>query len=171
MTDKDLIKNLNSSTEETVIETLKLIKTEGNNDVLIHIIKLFEETTNNAIKNEITNILENLKEQSSAQIIIDAINSTNKEENKSILIASCWKNGLNYENHLSVFTNIFIDSDFQIAFDAFTVIDTFENVDRNIANENLTKLNKSVDNLKDEKKALCLELINIIEDKLNNPVN
>jgi len=66
---------------------------------------------------------------------------------------------------------VFIKAEFQLAFDAFTVIDTFEKVDEKIANVNLIKLENSLEDLTDDKKALCTELINVIQYLKENPAN
>jgi hypothetical protein len=170
MTNKEIIKILDSN-DDRILEVLKTISKEGNNEILVKVIDLIEKSSSTTVRDEVIKIIENLKEQDSSKILIDAITNPKNSKELSILVSACWKNGLNYEEYLDVFIDIFIKSDFQLAFDAFTVIDTYEKVDENIANINLIKLENSLEDLTDDKKALCTELINVIQYLKENPAD
>ena len=169
MDNKDIIKNLNSSNTDTVLKTLKFISQQGNKDVLINVIELLNTSSDDLIKNEIIKILENLKEQECVEIIVDSINNKRLKNILSDLISSSWKNGLSYEEYVESFVDVFINSDFQLAFDAFTVIDHFENIDPAKADICVVKLNNTVENSKKDKRPLYHELINVIIDLKENP--
>lgn len=171
MTNKEIIQKLESSEEKTLIETLKAISKEGNNEILIKVIDLLEKSSSTLVRDEIIKIIENLKEQDSSKILIEAITNPKNVKELSILVSACWKNGLNYEAYLEVFIDLFLEADFQLAFEAFTVIDTFEQLDENKVNINLFKLESTIENLTDDKKALCTELINILNELKENPAN
>jgi len=169
MNNKELIKNLQSGKTETVISALKLIASEGNNDLLTEVIKLFHQTTNNTIQQEIIKIIEHLKDPKSVPVIINAIENKDFADQLPVLVAACWKNGLNYEEYTETFVQVFIEGDFQLAFDAFTVIDNLEEIKQQDAEGCLIKLRNAFDNISDDKKRLITELINIINDKKVNP--
>ncbi|MBI9053393.1 MAG: hypothetical protein JEY96_06215 [Bacteroidales bacterium] len=171
MTNREIIQKLESSDEKVLLETLQKISKEGNNEILVKVIDLIEKSSSTKVRDEIIKIIENLKEQDSSKILIDAITNPKNSKELSILVSACWKNGLNYEEYLDVFIDIFVKSEFQLAFDAFTVIDTYENVDESIANINLIKLENSLEDLTDDKKALCTELINVIQYLKENPAD
>lgn len=162
MIDKEIIKKLKSSEVKIVLDVLKYITKNGSNDTLIQLIDLLKTTTNTLIRDEIINILENLKEQSCAIVLVDSIKDPKYFDELPILVSACWKNSLNFGDYLDVFTDIFIQSDFQLAFDALTVIDNFDEVDKNNIDVCLVKLENSIEDFKDDKKILCHELINII---------
>lgn len=169
MINKEILKNLESPDVNVVLDVLKNISTEGNDDILVHVINLLKNTTNTLIRDEIIKILENLKNQNCAPILIKSIIYPKYKDELSILVSACWKNGLNYEDSVEVFTDVFIKSDFLLAFDALTVIDGFEKTDKNKADISLFKLENSIEDLKDDKKTLSYELISIIQHLKENP--
>ena len=104
-----------------------------------------------------------------SRIIINAIENKDFADQLPVLVAACWKNGLNYEEYTETFVQVFIEGDFQLAFDAFTVIDNIEKIKKQDAERCLIKLRNAFDDINDDKKRLITELINIINDKKVNP--
>jgi len=171
MENKEIIKNLQSTDKATILNTLKYISTEGNKDILSHVIKLLNSNSDSGIREEVINILENLKNQDCAEIIIQNIHNKDLNKELPILVSSCWKNSLNFEDYIEIFTDIFIESEFITAFDAFTVIDNFENVNIASADSCLIKLTNNIENATNDKKALFSELITKIENLKENPAD
>lgn len=169
MENKEIINNLKSTNQKILLETLKYISSEGNNEVLIHAIDLLKSTKDLIIKGEIIRILENLKNQDCTEILVKTIKDPSFKTELSGIVPSCWKNGLNYEAYIEIFVDIFISSDFQLAFDAFTVIDNFEQVNVQDADKCIIKLNNAIEDVKEDKKQLLNELIKIIDDLKENP--
>ena len=171
MNNKEIIKNLKSGNIVLQMETLQYIANEGNKDILPEVISLLNITDETEIRDEIIRILEHLKEQECALDIVNAIGNQDYKEILPILVSASWKNGLDYSDHLETFTKVFIEADFQVAFDAFTVIDTIETIDQSIVDKCLLRIENSVEDIKEDKRPLYFELINIIEDKKENPAN
>jgi hypothetical protein len=169
MNNKEVIKNLKSKNQALILETLEYIKQEGDKDILKELINLLQSTNNTIIRDEIVTILENLKEQDSASTIVESIENPDYDEILSLLISACWKNGLDFSDSVEIFTDIFIKSEFQLAFDAFTVIDNIEEIDNLKADACIFRLKNSIEDIQDDKKSLYFELINILEDKKENP--
>lgn len=169
MNNKEIIKNLQSQDQKIVLNTLKHIAKEGNKDVLNSTIQLLLVSKDSSIREEIIKILDNLKNQDCAAIIVDAIKNDKYKSEFPILVSSCWKNGLNFEEYLETFVDLFIYSEFQLAFDAFTVIDTFEQANQEMIDKSLIKLNNATEEIKDDKKALHEELIQLIKNLKENP--
>lgn len=169
MNNKEIINNLRSEKKSIILETLKYIYQEGNKNILSEVIELLLITPETVIRDEIIKILENLKDQESVPCIIEAIENPDYNDILSILVTSSWKNGLDFSEYVEVFTEVFIKSEFQLAFDAFTVIDNLENITPANADSCLLRLENAVEDIKDDKKPLYFELINIIENKKENP--
>jgi hypothetical protein len=169
MNNKEIIKNLKSGNIVLQIETLQYITKEGNKDILPEVFSLLNNTDETEIRDEIIKILEHLKEQKCVLDIVKAIGNQDYKEILPILVSSCWKNGLDYSDHLEIFTEVFIQADFQLAFDAFTVIDMIEIIKDTIADKCLFRLENAVEDIKEDKRPLYFELINIINDKKENP--
>lgn len=169
MTNKEIIKNLKSEKTSIILETLKFISHEGNKGIIGKVIELLDASTDTLIRDEIIKIIENLRDQECVPSIIKAIENKGYTDILSILVSSSWKNSLDFSEYADVFTDIFIKSEFQLAFDAFTVIDNLEFISSRIADSCLLRLENAVEDIKDDKKPLYFELINIIENKKENP--
>ncbi len=169
MNNNEIIKILKSENIVLQMETLQYLTKEGNRDILPEVLSLLNATVETTIRDEIIIILENLKEQECVLDVIKAIGNQDYKEILPILVSTCWKNGLNYSEHLEVFTDVFIQSVFQLAFDAFTVIDNIETIDKAVADKCLLRMENAVEDIKEDKRPLYFELINIIEDKKENP--
>ena len=169
MNNKEIIRNLRSEKTSIILDTLKYISEGGNKDIIVEVIELLHATSDTIIRDKIINILENLREQYCVFPIIKAIENPDYTDILSILVSSCWKNNINFNEYIEVFTDVFIKSDFQLAFDAFTVIENFENIDIQLADICLLRLENYVEDIKDDKKPLYFELINVIEDIKENP--
>jgi hypothetical protein len=171
MDNKEIIKKLRSENSSIIIDTLKYIIKEGNKDILKEVIDLLNKTDETVIRNEAINIIENLKDQDSVPIIIDAIENSDYKNIIVILVASCWKNGLNFNQYITSFTEIFIQSEFLLAFEAFTVIDNFDYIDPQLASTCILRLESCIEDITEDKKALYYELIDIIKNIKENPAN
>ncbi len=169
MNNKEIIKNLRSEKTSIILDTLKYISEVGNKDIIVEMIELLHATSDTIIRDKIITILENLREQDCVLPIIKAIENPDYKDILSILVSSCWKNSLDFNKYIEVFTDVFIQSDFQLAFDAFTVIDNFEDIDIQLADTCLLRLENSVEDIKDDKNPLYFELINVIENMKENP--
>ncbi|MCD4833931.1 MAG: hypothetical protein K8R31_09065 [Bacteroidales bacterium] len=169
MNNKEIIKNLRSEKTSIILDTLKYISENGNKDIIIEVIELLRTTSDTIIRDKIIEILDNLREQYCVPPIIKAIENPDYKDILSILVSSCWKNSLDFDKYIEVFTDIFIQSDFQLAFDAFTVIDNFENIDIQLADTCLLRLENYVEDITNDKKPLYFELINVIENMIKNP--
>ncbi|NOQ24590.1 MAG: hypothetical protein GQ564_04435 [Bacteroidales bacterium] len=164
MDNKEIIKKLKSENSSIIIDTLKYIIKEGNKDILKEVIYLIQKTNETLVRDEAIKIIENLKDQNSVPIIIDAIENSDYKGILSILVASCWKNGLNFNQYISSFTEIFIQSEFLLAFEAFTVIDNFDYIDPQLANTCLLRLKSCKEDITEDKEALYNELIDIMSN-------
>jgi len=171
MNNKEVIKNLKSKNQSIILETLAYIKQEGNNEILKEVINLLHSTNDTIIRDEIVDILEHVKEQDSVLTLVQSLENPDYEDILSLLVSACWKNGLDYSASVEIFTDIFIKSDFQLAFDAFTVIDNIEEIENRIADACIFRLKNTIEDIQDEKKPLYFELIKLIDDKKENPAD
>lgn len=171
MENKEIIKKLKSEESAIILDTLKYIVKEGNKDILDEVINLIYKTKDPIVSDEVLKIIENLKDQKSVPIIMNAIENPKYKEILIVLIASCWKNGLNFNEYIVSFIEIFIQSEFILAFEVFTVIDNFDYIDTKLASTCLLRLESSVEKITKDKEALYYELIDIIKNINKNPAN
>lgn len=171
MNNKEIKKNLKSEKTSLILETLKFIAQEGNKEIMYDVIELLDVTSETIIRDEIIKIIENLRDQECVPSIIKAIENKDYANILSILVSSSWKNSLDFSAYADIFTEVFIKSEFQLAFDAFTVIDNFKFISSYMADSCLLRLENAIEDIKDDKKVLYFELINIIRNKKENPAD
>ena len=119
---KNILKGLQSSDSLKVIETLEELRVSGKISDIPVLLEMLQMSQNPEIKAKITNLFANLKESDAIPLIIEAIQNLRFAPELKDLLATCWENGLDYSQYLSLFVDLLIDSDFLVAFEAYTVI-------------------------------------------------
>lgn len=124
--DEQIKKNLFSANTDIVISAIEAIKKKGNKLYIPILFDLLNSSPEVEIETEIKSLLETVKDKESINAFMRAVEDDKyKPIRKSILIA-CWQNGLDFSTFLPVFIDLIIKEDWEIAFEAFTVIDNLE---------------------------------------------
>ena len=162
---KEILSNLKSTDSEFILETISKVRKSGNSFILSGLIELLHDTDLPEIKKSILSLLSELKNNESVPTFIAAITDEKYSLQRKDLVACCWQNGLIYNQYLPVFIDLVINEEFQVAFEAFTVI---ENMVGRVEDEIIDKeIIKIIDALKiaTEQKAYLLNgLLAIIRD-------
>jgi len=160
-----LVEKLASKNSEDVLFAINKIRSTGNPDILPHLVRQLDLTDNKEIKSTIIQVLNDLKIQSAIPVIIDLIVNSKSEETKKILLTSIWQSGLNYSVHLPYLVDLFIKESFEIAFEAFTIIENIDLIiNNNIIEPLIVKLKQSKDVIVLDKHDLLAELVQILEN-------
>jgi len=118
--------NLFSANIEVVISAIEAIQNKGNKLYIPILFDLLNSSPAPEIETEIKNLLGTVKDKESINSFMRAIEDDRyKNIRKSILVA-CWQNGLDFSTFLPVFIDLVINEDWEIAFEAFTIIDNLE---------------------------------------------
>jgi len=118
--------NLFSANTEVVISAIEAIQNKGNKLYIPILFDLLNSSPAPEIETEIKNLLGTVKDKESINSFMRAIEDDRyKNIRKSILVA-CWQNGLDFSTFLPVFIDLVINEDWEIAFEAFTIIDNLE---------------------------------------------
>jgi nicotinate-nucleotide pyrophosphorylase len=105
----------------------------------------------------------NLKESDAIPLIVEAIQNQKYAPELKELVASCWENGLDYSNYLTLFVDLLIDSDFLVAFEAYTVIvNMTAKIDQAKIDVEIDRLEEAMKTASDQKKALMLDVIDFL---------
>jgi len=169
MTNKELIRDLNSKNIALISKALDYISEKGNPEILPELITLLHENKVDSIQEQLIMIFENLHDQEALPYIIKALTDKTYSSIRGKLVATCWKNSLVFDDTIELFTDIFIESDFIEAFDALTVIDNMHLVLLENANKCLLKLETYLEDANEQKKPIFIELIKIIRQHTKNP--
>lgn len=126
--DARLITLLQSGNEKNILHTIQMLRVSGNPDYLPFLFPLLLSTSEESVRKAILELLNDLKQQKAAPLLIKTIEDPEYATVKKELIISCWQSGLDFSDRLSFFADLVVDNDFDIAFEAFTVIDSMENI-------------------------------------------
>lgn len=163
-----LSKSIKSNDINEVLFSLNQIRVSGDPKIIFNILDLLISNPPLEISKAIIELLNDVKNQSVTEVIAKALEEERFFPIRKELIVSCWSSGLDYSKHLNLFVDIFISSDFLIAFEAFTLIETFENLfSEEIINPLIAKLKSNLTKMPDMKKSLLLELVHLLEEKRN----
>ncbi len=132
---KQLIEELKSSDENTVLKALTKIRDKGKTAVLNPMFDLFEQTNNPKIKAEITSILNDIKDSYALEPIVERLRTGSNELN-NVLLASLWNSKLNAVDFLPEIVETATRGDYMNALEALTVI---ENLDGPFLSEKLSE--------------------------------
>lgn len=123
------VKNkLFSAETNTVVDALNLLKETGNKEYLPILFELLLSKPEIEVEKEIIKLLGTVKDKQTVPVFCEALNEDKyKPIRKEILIA-CWNNGLDFSSHINVFVDLIINDEWEIAFEAFTVIENLEHL-------------------------------------------
>ena len=158
-----ILKGLHSADADKVIETLEELRAVGKSSDIPILAELLHTSQEKEIKSKITSLFANLKEKESVPYIIEAINNQRYAPELRQLISSCWENGLDFTNYLSLFVDLLIEGDFLVALEAFTVITNMsETIDQQMIDTEIEKLDQAMKTTAEEKKVLMLDVIDFL---------
>ena len=160
---KNMLKGLQSADSLKVIETLEDLRVSGKSADIPFLIELLHLTPDPEIKRKVTDLFANLKESDAIPLIVSAIQNQKYAPELKSLLASCWENGLDYSNYLNLFVDLLIESDFMVAFEAYTVIlNMTAKIDQTKIDMEIDRLEVAMKTTDEQKKALILDVIDFL---------
>jgi len=160
---KDILKGLESADSLKVIGTLEELRVSGKVSDIPLLIELLHLSSVPEIKSKITELFANLKESDAIPLIAEAIQNQKYAPELKELVASCWGNGLDYSDYLTLFIDLLIDSEFMVAFEAYTVIvNMAAKVGQAKIDLEIDRLEDAMKTATDQKKALMLDVIDFL---------
>jgi hypothetical protein len=160
---KILSEQLKSANKELIIETIKSLRNEGNDEVLEILIQVYLNQKDLEINEAIYRFFCDLKNQPSAETVIRLIKNPEYHQAKKMLVSSCWQSRLNYIIYMETFIAMVFNEPFELAFEAFTVVENMEaRVSEQRKNELLAFVDANMDNCIDDNLVLADDLKGII---------
>lgn len=148
------IQILRTGNPGAVTEAIGELREGGNTAYLPVLLDLLHSTSDDGVKKSITGLLAELKHRDAIPLLIEAIQNKQYSNELPSIVSSCWENGLDYSEHLSVFVDLVIEKDFLVAFEAYTVITNMRGKISNTIHETESRKIKEVlrdtDNNKNE---------------------
>lgn len=159
----NMLKGLQSTDSLMVIGTLEELRVSGKVSDIPVLIELLHSTPNPEIKSKITSLFANLKDSDAIPLIVEAIENQKYAPELKVLVSSCWENGMDYSNYLSLFVELLTGSDFRVAFEAYTVIlNMTAQIEKAKVDLEVDRLEQAMHTTTDQKKELMLEVVDFL---------
>jgi hypothetical protein len=158
--DEQIKKNLFSANTDIVISALETIRRKGNKLYLPVLFDLLNSSPETEIETEIKNLLGSVKDKDSVNSFMRAIEDDKYKYIRKEILTTCWQNGLDFSTFLPVFIDLIIFESWEIAFEAFTVIDNLEYLpNQEIIKISVDKINKALPHASDQNKYFLSEIM------------
>ncbi|MCY1719313.1 HEAT repeat domain-containing protein [Prolixibacteraceae bacterium Z1-6] len=115
-----------SGNQTEVIAAINTIKDTGNKEYLPVLFELLLSQPEEEIKKEILLLLGTIKDKQAIPVFIEALKEEKFIPLRKDILTSCWQNGMDYGNYIDIFVELVVDGEWDIAFEAFTVIENLE---------------------------------------------
>jgi hypothetical protein len=139
---KSILNDLEASNEQTVLDTIKRNRKEGNNKTFAALLKTLKNTDEPSVEAAIIEFLYDLKDQGSVDVLVEALNKNEMPFYDSFLIAAFWQSTIDGSEHLPLFVKKAIEGDYMVCLEALTVV---ENFDSRFNNETIIELEADID--------------------------
>lgn len=165
--DKEILRKLKSSNEKLISETIIELRDTGHVGYLDDIFKAYQKGFNEETKTIYAKFISDIKSKDASNYIANFISDLTDENDIALYTSSCWQSSLDFANNINLFTDLFIKYNYQVAIEAFTVIENcMHNIDQELIKDQIDKLKKSLSTIQEEKKLLMAELIKVFQSFL-----
>jgi hypothetical protein len=158
--DEQIKKNLFSANPGVVISAIEAIQKKGNKLYIPILFDLLNSSPEPEIETEIKNLLGIVKDKETVNSFLRAIEDDKYKTIRKSILTACWQNGLDFSTFLPVFIDLIIHEDWEIAFEAFTVIDNLEYLPgEEIIKISKAKINNAMPTATDQNKYFLNEIL------------
>lgn len=148
---------------ELIDHALDEIKSKGDDTYIAPLIDFLHSPVSSEAKELVYQLFIDLKHENSVAPMVRELKNEKDPVVLERLVASCWQNGLNYSKHLPYFVDLIIGEEFQIAFEAFTVVENmYGKIEGDIERRLIDRIEKSLPDTEDRKQYLLRGLLEII---------
>jgi len=156
--------DLNLKDNKLVIENIEKLRAKGNINDLPAILDYLTAPSNAEVEKALYNFLFDIKDAKAVEPIIAAIQNDKYLPIQKKLIEMCWQSSLKFAKHTGLFVDLLINGDFEIAFEALTVIENMEEaLDSKSKEHEMAKLKNAISTVSEDRKGWLHEAFHIIE--------
>ncbi len=161
--DAGIQQKLFSAKTETVISALHTIRDKGNKAYIPLLFDLLSTQPEKEIEQGVLTLLSTVKDKETVNIFMRALENEKYRPIRKIILTACWQNGLDFSTFLPIFIDIIIAEDWEIAFEAFTIVDNFEMLPTPaIIETSVSKINLVMDKANEQKRYFLNEILSKI---------
>lgn len=121
-----IIKDLGASDNTIVLDAIKRNRKHGNEKSFKVLLDLLRDTDEPLIETAIIEFLFDLKDQSAADLLINAIQDDEMSYYHNFLVSTFWQAAIDGSDYLDVFVRAAIKGDYMVTLEAMTVIENFD---------------------------------------------
>jgi hypothetical protein len=118
--------DLFSAETNVVLSAIEKIKKHGNKLYIPLLFDLLNSSPETEIETEIKNLLGTVKDKETINSFMRAIEDEKYKSIRKTILVACWQNGLDFSTFMPVFIDLIISENWEVAFEAFTVVDNLE---------------------------------------------
>ena len=156
--------DLNSKDDKVTLENIEKLRSKGNINDLPAILDYLVDPSSPVVEKALYNFIFDIKDLKAVDPIVAAIQNSKYQGIQNKLIEMCWQSSLNFSNHLGLFVNLLIEGNFEIAFEAFTVIENMEeSLEPSMKQKGMSKLKDAIPSATEDRKGMLHEAFHIIE--------
>lgn len=161
--DSGIQQKLFSAKPETVISALQSIKEKGNKACIPLLFDLLNTQPEKEIEQEISELLGTVKDKETVNTFMRALENDKYKPIRKTILSACWQNGLDFSTFLPVFIDMIITEDWEIAFEAFTIVDNLEMMPNPaIVDASVSKIKVAMDDADEQKQYILNEILSKI---------
>jgi hypothetical protein len=162
--DPQILKDLWSADDLLVLKTLGRLRTAGNLTYIPDLLKLLSQTGSEIIEKELIIFLADIKEQGVVPLVAAGLKKPGLARARAGILSAIWQSGLDYSSHTDLFIQLFIEGDYLVALESFTVIEqSLEHISNQKIEKERQYLLDGLARVSEDKKPLALELINLLQ--------
>jgi hypothetical protein len=161
--DPQILKDLWSSDDMLVLKTLRKLRSAGNLTYIPDILKLLSQTRNELIEKELIRFLADIKELGVVPLLVAGLKKPGLKPAHAGILSAIWQSGLDYSRYVDLFLQVFLEGDYMVALESFTVIEqSIEHLSIQEIAEERKYLLDGLDSVSEDKKPLARELVNLL---------
>lgn len=122
---EDLVKGLQATDEQLVLNTLDKIKSVGTSKIIPDLLQLWFRSSGE-IKQHAMEILYSVKDKDAMEVLMDELNKSKISEHREKILSIFWNAGLEPKKYLSHLVNIAIQGEFMETMECLTIIESME---------------------------------------------
>ena len=121
--DPQLLKDLWSSDDLLVLKTLHILRKDGNLTYMPDLFNLLSRTDSELIEKELIRFIADIKEKGVVPVVVAGLNDPELKNARAGMLSAVWQSGLDYSGYTDLFIQLFLEGDYMVALESFTVIE------------------------------------------------
>ena len=161
---QELLKRLRSGDEMTVLKALGELRSSGHLEYIPELLDIMSLSESEIVHREMVSLLADIKVKAIIHYLIDGLKNPALQGVRSEIASVCWQSGMDYSEHIDLFIEIFLESDYMTSLESFSVIEqSLEYLTEEQCTQKRDLVLEGLDRVSEEKKPLVKELIYMLK--------